>query len=41
VAGVQDIQFLKELLITAMGDDFKLKVLNGNQVKIQTKSAEK
>jgi len=40
VAGVQNIQPLKELLVTVTGDDFELKVLNGNQVKIQPKSTE-
>ena len=41
VAGVQNIQPFKELLINVTGDDFELKVLNGSQVKIQPKSAEK
>jgi hypothetical protein len=41
VAGVQNIQPLKELLITIAGNDFKLKVLQGNQVKIQPKSSDK
>jgi len=41
VAGVQNVQPLKELLVTVTGDDFELKVLNGKQVKIQPKSAEK
>jgi hypothetical protein len=41
VSGVQNIQPLKELLVAAMGDDFELKVLNGNQVKIQHKSSDK
>jgi hypothetical protein len=41
MARVQNIQPLKELLVTATGDDFELKVLNCNQVKIQPKSAEK
>ena len=39
MAVVQNIQPLKELLVTVTGDDFEL-VLNGNQVKIQTKTAE-
>jgi hypothetical protein len=41
VTGVQNIQPLKELLVTVTGDDYELKVLNGNQVKIQPKSTEK
>jgi hypothetical protein len=41
VAGVQNIQSLKELLVTIAGDDFELKVLQGNQVKIQPKSSDK
>jgi hypothetical protein len=41
VAGVQDIQQLKDLLVTVMGDDFEHKVLNGNRVKIQPKSIDK
>jgi hypothetical protein len=41
VAGVQNIQPLKELLVSVTGDDFELKVLKGNQVKIQPKSADK
>jgi hypothetical protein len=32
---------LKDLLLTVTGDDFEIKVLNGNQVKIQPKSKEK
>jgi len=36
VAGVQNIQPLKVLLVTAAGDDFELKVLHGNQVKNPT-----
>jgi len=40
VAGVQNIKPLKELLVTVTGDEFKLKVLNGDQVKIQTKFSE-
>jgi hypothetical protein len=41
VAGVQNIQQLKELLVNMTGDDLELKVLNDNQAKIQTKSTEK
>ena len=41
VAGVHNIKPLKELLVTVSGNDFKLKVLNGNQVKVQPKSADK
>ena len=41
VTGVQNIHPLKKLLVTVTGDDFELKILNGNQVKIQPKSAEK
>jgi hypothetical protein len=41
VAGVRNIQLLKDLLITVTGNDFVLKVLNGNQVKIQPKSSDK
>ena len=41
LAGVQNIQPLKELLVTVMEDDFELEVLNVNKVKIQPKSAEK
>jgi hypothetical protein len=41
VAGVHNIKPLKELLVTVSGDDFELKVLNGNQVKVQPKSADK
>jgi len=41
VAGVQNIHPLKELLVTIAGDDFELKVLQGNQVKIQPKSSDK
>jgi hypothetical protein len=29
------------LLVTVSGDEFKTKVLNGNQVKVQPKSADK
>jgi hypothetical protein len=38
VAGVHNIHPLKELLVTVTVADFELKVLNGNQVKIQAKS---
>ena len=41
VAGVQNIHPLKELLVSVTGDDFELKVLKGNQVKIQPQSADK
>ena len=41
VAGVQNIHPLKELLLKIAGDDSELKVLQGNQVKIQPKSSEK
>jgi len=41
VAGVHNTKPFKELLVTVYGDDFELKVLNGNQVKVQPKSAEK
>ena len=41
MAGVQNIQPLKELLVTIAGDDFELKVLQGNQVKIQPKTSDK
>jgi hypothetical protein len=41
VAGVHNIKPLKELLVTVSADDFELKVLNGNQVKVQPKSADK
>jgi exosome complex RNA-binding protein Rrp4 len=41
VTEVQNIQPLKEILVTVTGDDFELRVLNGNQVKIQPKSTEK
>jgi len=40
VAGVHNIKPLKELLVTISGDDFELKVLNDNQVKVQPKSTE-
>jgi PAX-interacting protein 1 len=35
VSGVQNIQPLKELLVTVTENDFELKILNGDQVKIQ------
>jgi hypothetical protein len=41
VAGVQNIHPLKELLVTVTGDNFQVKVLNSNQVKIQPKFTEK
>jgi PAX-interacting protein 1 len=41
VSGVQNIQPLKKLLVAVTGDDFELKVLTGNQVKIQPKTADK
>ena len=41
MAKAQNIQPLKELLVSVTGDEFELKVLTGNQVKIQAKSAEK
>jgi hypothetical protein len=41
VAGVQNIQPLKELLVTIGGEEFELKVLQDNQVKIQPKSSDK
>jgi hypothetical protein len=41
VAGVRNINPLKELLVTVSGDDFELKVLNDNQVTVQPKSADK
>jgi len=41
VAGVHNIKRLKELLVAVSGDDFELKVLNGTQVKVQPKSADK
>ena len=41
VSGVQNIQPLKELLVAVAGDDFEVKVLTGNQVKIQPKTADK
>jgi hypothetical protein len=40
VAGVQNIKPLNELLVATSGDNFELKVLSGNQVKVQPKSAE-
>jgi len=41
IAGVHNIKTLKELLVAVSGDDFELKVLNGNEVKVQPKSADK
>ena len=41
VAGVQNIHPLKELLLKIAGDDFELKALQGNQVKIQPKPSKK
>jgi len=41
VDGVQNINPLRELLVGIAGDDFELKVLQGNQVKIQPKSSDK
>jgi predicted negative regulator of RcsB-dependent stress response len=41
VAGVQNIQVLKELLVTMAGEEFEFKVLQDNQVKIQPKSSDK
>ena len=41
VAGVQNIQPLKELLVTIAREEFELKVLQDNQVKIQHKSTDK
>jgi DNA polymerase III sliding clamp (beta) subunit (PCNA family) len=41
VVGVQNIQPLKELLVTIAGDEFEFKVLQDNQVKIQPKSSDK
>jgi hypothetical protein len=41
MTGVQNIQQLNELLVTIAEDDFDLKVLQGNQVKIQPKSSDK
>ena len=38
---VQNIQPFKELLVAVTGDDFELKVLTDNQVKIQPKAADK
>jgi hypothetical protein len=35
------VRHLNELLVTVSGDEFELKVLNGNQVKVQPKSADK
>jgi hypothetical protein len=41
VVGVQNIQPLKELLVTIAGEEFKFQVLQDNQVKIQPKSSDK
>jgi len=41
VSGVQNIQPLKELLVTVTENDFELKILNGDQVKIQPSSTDK
>jgi len=41
VSGVQNIQPLKELLVTVTENDFELKILNGEQVKIQPSSTDK
>jgi hypothetical protein len=41
VPGAQNIQPLKEVLVGVTGDDFDLKVLTSNQVKIQPKTAHK
>ena len=41
VSGVQNIQPLKELLVTVTENDFELKILNGDQVKIQPPSTDK
>ena len=41
IAGVQNIKPLKELLVTVSGNDFELKVLNGNQVKVLPKTVDK
>jgi len=41
VAGVQNIQPLKELLVTIAREKFEFKVLQDNQVKIQPKSSDK
>jgi hypothetical protein len=41
VAGVQNIQPLKELLVTIAGKKFEFKILQDNQVKIQPKSSDK
>jgi hypothetical protein len=40
VAGVQNIQQLKELLVTTAREKFEFKVLQDNQVKIQPKSSD-
>ena len=41
LVGVQNIQPLHELLVTIARDDFELKVLQNNQIKIQPKSSDK
>jgi hypothetical protein len=41
VSGVQNIQPLKDLLVTVTENDFQLKILNGDQVKIQPTSTAK
>jgi len=41
VSGVQNIQPLKELLVTVTENDFELKILNRDQVKIQPSSTDK
>jgi hypothetical protein len=41
LSGVQNIQTLKELLVTVTENYFELKILNEDQVKIQQSSTEK
>jgi pyruvate/2-oxoacid:ferredoxin oxidoreductase alpha subunit len=41
VSGVQNIQPLKDLLVTVTENDFELKILNADQVKIQPTSTTK
>jgi hypothetical protein len=41
VSGVQNIQPLKELLVTVTENDFELKLLKGDQVKIHASSTDK
>jgi len=41
IARVHNIKPLNKLLVAVSGDDFELKLLNGNQVKVQPKSADK